>query len=92
MFLPHLGNVKNYFQLRVECGCCDRGPSDGVYYKIVVYADCTTCHYLMLKNYFNPIYLRWVILLQEFEFDVHDKGGIRAIKPPSPSVFPLSKR
>jgi len=84
--LPPLVGVRSDFHLGVEFGC-DGGSSDGVLYKIIMYMDCATWRYLMLKKDLHPIYLRWFPLLQEFEFEVRDKVGIRFAK--SSIFFPL---
>ena len=48
-------------------------PPDGVHYKIILYTNRAIWLYLMLKSNFHPDYLRWYLLLQEFNFVVHDK-------------------
>jgi len=86
--LPPSRGVESDIHLGVEFGYHDNGPSDNVRYKIIVYANYTTWHYLMLKKDLHPICF---LLLQEFEFKVRDKGGTKAVKSSFSSVFPLSK-
>jgi len=76
--LPSLGSVENDFHLGVEFGCYDGGLFDGVYNK-------------MLKKDLHLIYLKRFLLLQGFEFEVHDKGKTRALQSPSSLLLPLLK-
>ncbi|XP_060195077.1 uncharacterized protein LOC132624290 [Lycium barbarum] len=43
--------------------------------KVVVYTDHATLRYLMAKKYVKPRFIRWVLLLQEFDFEVKDRNG-----------------
>ena len=57
MSLPPFGDVKNDFHLGLEFGFRDGGPSDGVRYMIIVYADYATLCYLIFKKDLHFIYL-----------------------------------
>ena len=50
------------------------GPSDGAHPRIVVFMDLSLWKYYMLKKDLNPESLRWFLLLQQFNFEVHEKG------------------
>lgn len=41
--------------------------------KAVVYIDLTALKYLMFKKDKKPRLIRWILLLQEFDFDIRDK-------------------
>ncbi|XP_075096350.1 uncharacterized protein LOC142174453 [Nicotiana tabacum] len=43
--------------------------------KVIVYTDHAALRYLMEKKDANPRLIRWVLLLQEFEFEVKDHKG-----------------
>ncbi|XP_060202672.1 uncharacterized protein LOC132631089 [Lycium barbarum] len=43
--------------------------------KIVVYTDHAVLRYLMAKKEAKPQLIRWVLLLQEFDFEVKDRKG-----------------
>ena len=86
MSLVPSGRVECDFDLGVEFS---GGPSDGVHYKIILYMDCATWHYLMLKKGLHPLYLRWFLRLQDFNFEVHDKVRTRAVTSPSLLVISL---
>ncbi|XP_049357004.1 uncharacterized protein LOC125821635 [Solanum verrucosum] len=43
--------------------------------KVVVHTDHVTLHYLMEKKDAKPRLMRWVLLLQEFNFEVKDRTG-----------------
>ncbi|KAF3674437.1 hypothetical protein FXO37_06399 [Capsicum annuum] len=45
--------------------------------KVVVHTDRTALRYLMVKNDMKPRLIRWVLLLQEFEFEVKDRKGCK---------------
>ncbi|XP_070050913.1 uncharacterized protein [Nicotiana tomentosiformis] len=44
--------------------------------KVIVYTDHAALRYLMAKNDAKPRLIRWVLLLQEFDFEVKDRKGI----------------
>ena len=69
--LPILDGVEYDADLRNELGS---GLSRAIPYKIILYIDYTIWYYLMFEKDMNPIYLRWYVLLKEFNFEVHDKG------------------
>lgn len=43
--------------------------------KVIVYIDHETLHYLMRKNNAKPILIRWLLVLQEFDFEVQERKG-----------------
>ena len=43
--------------------------------KVVVHTDHVALHYLMAKKDAKPRLIRWVLLLQEFDFEVKDRRG-----------------
>ncbi|XP_070008702.1 uncharacterized protein LOC142164975 [Nicotiana tabacum] len=43
--------------------------------KVIVYPDHAALRYLMEKKDANPSLIRWVLLLQEFDFEVKDRKG-----------------
>jgi len=47
--------------------------SNGARPKIIVYMDHALWKFFMLKNELNRKSLRWLLLLQEFEFEVFDQ-------------------
>jgi len=49
-------------------------PSDGAHHRIVVFMDPTLWKYFMLKKHLKSQSLRWFLLLQQFNFEVRDKG------------------
>ncbi|KAL1544524.1 hypothetical protein AAHA92_21365 [Salvia divinorum] len=44
--------------------------------KVIVYTDHATIKYLIAKKESKPRLIRWVLLLQEFDWDVEDKRGV----------------
>jgi len=71
MSLPPMDGITYDFDLGVEFG---GGPSDRVHYQIILYADCAIWCYLMMKKDLHHDFLRWYLLLQEFNFVVHDNS------------------
>ena len=43
--------------------------------KVIVYSDHATLNYLLCKKDANPRILRWILMLQEFDWEVRDKKG-----------------
>ena len=43
--------------------------------KVIVYANHASLRYLMSKKDVKPRLIRWVLLLQEFDFEVNNKRG-----------------
>ncbi|KAD5961654.1 hypothetical protein E3N88_13127 [Mikania micrantha] len=43
--------------------------------KVIIYSDHTAVKYLMHKKDAKPWLIRWIILLQEFDLEIHDKKG-----------------
>ncbi|XP_070057101.1 uncharacterized protein [Nicotiana tomentosiformis] len=43
--------------------------------KVIVYTDHVTIRYLIAKKESNPRLIRWVLLLQEFNLEIHDRKG-----------------
>ena len=44
--------------------------------KVIVYTDHATIKYLIAKKESKPQLIRWVLLLQEFDWEVEDKKGV----------------
>nr|XP_027118569.1 uncharacterized protein LOC113735782 [Coffea arabica] len=43
--------------------------------KVTVFSDHATLRYLMTKNDAKPRFIRWILLLQEFNLEIKDKSG-----------------
>ncbi|KAI3755926.1 hypothetical protein L1987_55736 [Smallanthus sonchifolius] len=43
--------------------------------KVIIYSDHSAVRYLMEKKDVKPRLIRWILLLQEFDFEVRDKKG-----------------
>jgi hypothetical protein len=43
--------------------------------KVIVYTDRTAIKYLLSKNDAKPRFIRWILLLQEFDMEIRDKKG-----------------
>ena len=43
--------------------------------RVIVHTDHSTSRYLMAKKDAKPRLIRWVLLLQEFDFEVRDRKG-----------------
>ena len=44
-------------------------------YKVIVYTDHATIKYLLTKKDAKPHFIRWILLLQEFDVEIRDKKG-----------------
>lgn len=44
--------------------------------KVIVHTDHAALRYIMAKKDAKPRIIRWVLLLQEFDFNVKDRNGI----------------
>lgn len=44
--------------------------------KVILHTDHATLKYLLAKKDFKPRLIQWLILLQEFDFEVKDRKGI----------------
>jgi hypothetical protein len=47
--------------------------------KVIVYTDHTTIKYLLAKKNAKPRLIRWILLLQEFNVEIHDKKGVENV-------------
>ena len=45
-------------------------------FKVIVFTDHAALKYLLTKRYSKPRLLRWILLLQEFDIEIHDKKGV----------------
>ena len=61
--------------MKFEFGCCEGSPFDGAHTKMIISMDHTTWKLFMLKKGMHHLYVKWFLLLHEFEFEVHAKGG-----------------
>ena len=43
--------------------------------RVIVHTDRSALKYLMAKNDIKPRLIRWVLLLQKFDFEVKDRKG-----------------
>lgn len=44
--------------------------------KVILYTDHIAIRYLMSKKDAKPRFIQWILLLQEFDIEIHDKKGI----------------
>ena len=44
--------------------------------KIIVYSDHATLKYLLTKKDAKPRFIRWILLLQEFDLEIKNRKGI----------------
>ena len=87
--MPPIDDINWDFHIGVELSS---GPFDGAYYKFILYTNHVKWSYLMAKKDLHPKFLRWYLLVQEFDFEIHDKGKLRDVGEPidKPTVHHLS--
>jgi len=74
--MPQIGDIEHDFDLGVELRS---GSSDGAQYKFILYMDRVKWSRLMAKNDLHPELLRWYLLVNDFDFDVCDKGSLEML-------------
>jgi len=74
LFMPSLSGVERDMDMEIEFDFCEYGPSDGARLKVIIYLDLVALQLFMLKKAIRHESLRWFLLLQEFEFEVREKG------------------
>jgi hypothetical protein len=47
--------------------------------KVIVYTDHAAIKYLLAKKDAKPRLIRWILLLQEFDVEIHDKQGVENV-------------
>jgi hypothetical protein len=47
--------------------------------KVIVYTDHTTIKYLLAKKDAKPRLICWILLLQEFDVEIHDRKGVENV-------------
>jgi hypothetical protein len=47
--------------------------------KVIVYTDHAAIKYLLAKKDAKPRLIRWILLLQEFDVEIHDKKGVKNV-------------
>jgi hypothetical protein len=47
--------------------------------KVIVYTDHTAIKYLLAKKEAKPRLIRWILLFQEFDFEIRDKKGVENV-------------
>ena len=58
LYLPLLCGVDIDLDMESEFGCCECSRFDGARPRMIVYMDCTTWKFLMLKKDLYPLYLK----------------------------------
>ena len=74
LFMPPMSGIERKLDMEVEFDFWEGGPSDRARPNIVVQMDRIIWKFFILKKNLNPESLRWFLLLQEFEFEVFEKG------------------
>lgn len=55
----------------------DKFRSNLIRTKVIVYTNHSVLKYLLNKKYAKPRLIRWVLMLQEFDMEIHDKKGFK---------------
>ena len=58
---------------------CDKFRAYIIGSKVMVFTDHAAIRYLLEKKDAKPHLLRWVLLLQEFDMEIHDKRGVENV-------------
>jgi len=73
MSMPSMSGGEHELDVDVEIDF-EGGPSDGAHHRIIMLMDPELWKFFILKKDLNPESLMWFLLLQQFEFEVRDKG------------------
>ena len=57
-------------------------------FKIVIFMDHSVLKHLMTKKEAKAWLIHWILLLQEFDLEIHDKKGVKNVVADYLSIFP----
>ena len=77
--MPPIDDIRCDFDLGIKLSS---GPYNGSHYKLILYTDHIKWCHLVLKKDLHLELLRWYLLVQEFDFEVCDKGKLGEVGEP----------